>query len=260
MIVFNNITCGYGNTAVLSGIVAQIRAREVTCLLGKNGVGKTTLFKTVLGLLPLIGGSIQYSGKNRGELSARQFARYISYVPQAHSNPFPFSVAEVVLMGQFAHSEGRLGLANPGTKQQDIAERCLVQLGIEYLKHRIFSSLSGGEKQMVLIARAMAQQTEFIAMDEPTSNLDLCNQMRVMQVVAKLKQCGYGVIINTHSPQHALQYADQVLLLKEGALHKAGSPETVITGASLSDLYGVPIEIVEACTAEGHTRKILVEG
>lgn len=256
MITLKNLYCGYGHKEVLKDISFTMKQAEFTCLLGKNGVGKTTLFKTILGLLPAIKGEILYNDKPTSSFSSKEFAQFISYVPQAHGTPFPFSVLDVVIMGQFAHSKSMF--EKPKKKNVEIAMQCIQTLGIEKLTNKNFSKISGGEKQMVLIARAMAQQPKFIAMDEPTSNLDMGNQVRVMQLTELLTQNGYGVIMNTHSPQQAMQYANEVVLLKDGAVSHKGKPEDVLHAHAVTDLYNTPMEIVETFTKSGHKRRVLI--
>ncbi len=256
MIVLDKVSCGYHKKQVLTDVSVTIEESKLTCLLGKNGVGKTTLFKTILGLLPVQQGKVFYDEKEKKELSVKNFAKLISYVPQAHGTPFPYKVIDVVLMGQFVHSPGSMG--RPAQKNVEVANWCIETLGIGSLAKRNFSTLSGGEKQMVLIARAMAQQTKYIAMDEPTANLDLGNQNRVMEIAHRLKDKGYGVIMNIHSPQQALQYADSVILLKDGKLSASGSPYDVLRTETISDLYNAPLEIVETYTSKGEKRKVLI--
>lgn len=174
MIKLKNLSCGYGTKVILSKITLEIKEGELTCILGKKGTGKTTFFKTILGLLPALSGDILYNNQKLNQYTSKDMARLISYVPQAHGTPFPFSVMDVVLMGQYVHTLGLLG--KPHKQNIEQAIKCIQILGIEKLMHKNFSKISGGEKQMVLIARAMAQQPKFIAMDEPTANLDMgCN-------------------------------------------------------------------------------------
>ncbi len=256
MIKLDNLQCGYGKKVVLKNISGNIKKGELTCLLGKNGAGKTTLFKTILGILPALGGEIYYDNKTFQSFNSKKFARYISYVPQAHGTPFSFSVLDVVLMGQYASSGNTWG--KPGKKSMEIALECIHSLGINHLVNKTFSKLSGGEKQMVLIARAMAQQPVFIAMDEPTSNLDLCNQVKVLQYAKILTRQGFGVIMNTHSPQQVLQYADTAILLDKGSIKQWGNPNDILTTTNVANLYDTSLEIIETTITNGDTRKILV--
>ena len=133
---------------------------------------------------------------------------------------------------------------------------CLDRLGIVNFAPRSFSKLSGGEKQMVLIARALAQQPHFIAMDEPTSNLDLGNQIRVMKTAEALRDQGYGIIMNTHSPEQALQYADSVIMLKDGKVVANGKPSEIMHADLISDIYGTKVELVTAKTKDGEFRQL----
>lgn len=256
MIKLENITCGYGKKSILSDINLTINKAELTCLIGKNGVGKTTLFKTILGILPQLKGSITFDGTVTNGLTSLEQAKYISYVPQAQGSPFSFSVLDVVLMGQFAHNSGFF--AKPSKKSVEIAMECLQILGIEKLTRKNFSRISGGQRQMVLIARAMAQQPQFIAMDEPTSNLDLGNQMRVLKMTQILKEKGYGVIMNTHSPEQALQFGDKVIMLNSNSAARVGVPSDIIQSDTISELYSTPVEIVEAISSKGDRRKLLL--
>jgi iron complex transport system ATP-binding protein len=256
MIQFKNTTCGYGKKVVLTDVNISIEQGKFTCLLGKNGAGKTTLFKTILKLLPPLKGEVILNGKPQKEYSHKELAKVISYVPQAHGMPFPFSVFDVVLMGQYVHAEGFFN--SPCKQNKDIALQSIKTLGIEKLAYAQFEKLSGGEKQMVLIARAIAQQPSFIAMDEPTSNLDIGNQSKVMQAAQLLKGKGYGVIINTHSPDIAMRYADQVILLKNGYVIKSGSSTEVMDSKVISDIYNTDVEVATVKTDKGIIRKVCV--
>jgi iron complex transport system ATP-binding protein len=159
-------------------------------------------------------------------------------------------------MGQFVHTSGIIG--RPAKQNIDVAIGCLQALGIEGLTYKSFSKISGGEKQMVLIARAMAQKPKFIAMDEPTANLDLGNQVRVLKVAKTLKQKGYGIIMNTHSPEQALQFADKLIMLGKGKVIRIGKPSEIIKPEIVSELYNTPVELVETYTSAGEPRKILL--
>jgi len=256
MIELRELSCGYGKKPILSGVNLIINKGELTCVLGKNGSGKTTLFKTILGLLPSMGGNILYDGKILTSYSGKGVARLISYVPQAHGTPFPFTVLDVVLMGQYIHTSGMFG--KPQRQNIEKAIKCMEVLGIESLMYKNISKISGGEKQMVFIARAIAQEPSFIIMDEPTANLDMGNSIKVMKVAQLLKQKGYGVIMNTHMPDQALQFADKVIMLKNGKISNIGDPQQVLKSNTLTDLYNTPIEIIEGFTSNGKSRKLLV--
>lgn len=214
----------------------HLHAGEVLCLLGPNGCGKTTLFRTLLGLLPAISGEIALQGQPLQMLGRNQRARQLAYVPQSAPFAFAWRVLEVVAMGRAAH----LGLlATPTRADETIALDCLDQLGIAALAQRVVSTLSGGERQLVLIARALAQRAQILIMDEPTASLDFGNQLRILDTVRSLADRGIGVLLSTHQPQHALQVADRVALMANGSLQAQGPARVVATPERLAQLYNV---------------------
>jgi iron complex transport system ATP-binding protein len=233
---------GYRGKAVGRGVSLEIRSGEVLCLLGPNGGGKTTLMKTLLGLLPPREGRVRLDGEDLALWPRRRLARVLGYVPQAHAAFFPFAVLDIVLMGRTAH----IGLfAAPSRSDRGIAERALATLGISHLKERVYTEISGGERQMVLIARALAQEPRLLVMDEPTASLDFGNQLRVLGQIAALARAGIAVVFSTHDPDHAFLCGDRVALLHGGTLAALGPPEAVITAQSLERLYGVDVQVVD---------------
>jgi len=243
-----DLRCSYGKHAVLKGVDFSAAEGECVCVLGANGAGKTTLFRCVLGLLGDYPGDICFDGANSRTYSAREIARKIAYVPQAHSPTFNYSVFETVLMGTNALTQGFRG---PGASQRDVVEWALDVTGISHLASRGFAELSGGERQLVLIARALAQKSNMIIMDEPTANLDYGNQFRVLTQVRRLTRQGYLVVLSTHSPEHALLYADKVVVLRDGTVDMCGEPGAVLTPAAISDIYGISVELQQMRTAWG---------
>jgi iron complex transport system ATP-binding protein len=210
------------------------------CLLGPNGSGKTTLFRTLLGLLPAQGGSVLLDGQPLPSLPRGTIARRIAYVPQAHAAPFPYTVLDIVLMGRTAH----LGpFARPGPADRARAATALASLGILSLAETDYTKISGGQRQLALIARALAQEAPLLVMDEPTASLDFGNQARVLQRILGLRDQGLGVVLSTHDPDHAFACASSVALLHEGRLLALGPPEAVLTPASLEAVYGVPVTV-----------------
>jgi ABC-type cobalamin/Fe3+-siderophores transport system ATPase subunit len=237
------ITAGYRGKAVINDISLEVASGEVLCLLGANGSGKTTLFKTILGLMKPISGRVCVDGEDISRCSRQQLAKTLGYVPQAHTPPFAYSVRDVVLMARQVHSGP---FASPGKRDIAIAEEALDRLSILRLAHQRYTELSGGERQLVLIARALAQQTQILVLDEPTSNLDFGNQVRVLRHVKELAESGLGLLMTTHFPDFAFLCASRVALMKQGKILAMDSPEKTLTQASLEEAYGTPLRIVEA--------------
>lgn len=234
--------CGYEKTTVIQDVSLTVEAGEVLCILGPNGTGKTTLFKSILGLLKMQGGRVEFDGQNMAAMNRAQIARMIGYIPQAHNPPFPFRVLDVILMGRTAH----LGiLASPGKKDLIIAEEALDTLNIRYLRDKIYTEISGGEKQLVLIARALVQKPKLLVMDEPTAALDFGNQLLVLSYISKLAESGLGIVMASHFPDHAFLYSTKVILLKKGGVYATGTPDETITEENLKRLYGVDVKIVD---------------
>lgn len=256
ILTVDNIACGYGAKTVLSGISFEIHSGDFLCLLGPNGVGKTTLFKTILRLLKMQSGKILLDGENIANWSQPQLAAKIGYVPQAHTPPFPFTVLDVVAMGRSA----RLGLFGaPSAADMEIAGQALETLAIGYLRHSIYTRISGGERQLVLIARALAQQPEFLIMDEPTASLDFGNQIRVLEYIRDLvAQAGIGVLMTTHYPNHALRYGSKVAAIGKDGSFTTGTPRQVITEQYLQDTYGVNVQIVQLQLRDGQAASACV--
>lgn len=234
------LSFSYRTAEVLKGISFDASEGTLLCVLGKNGAGKSTLFRCILGLLKGYGGDILIDGIPACTLSARELAKKISYIPQNHSTVFSFSVLDMVMMGTTA----QLGsFENPGKKERSAAEAALEMMNIRHLKNRNFCSISGGEQQMVLIARAIAQQTKILIMDEPCSNLDYGNQIKVMKAVKNLAKQGYLIIQSTHNPEHVFLFADEVLVILEGKVEAKGYAEEILTEDLLERIYGINVNL-----------------
>jgi iron complex transport system ATP-binding protein len=236
-----HISCGYGKKTVLKDVSFELSSAEVCCLLGPNGVGKTTLFKTILGFLPAQGGKFYVGEHEFSSFSQKDLARIIAYVPQTHQPAFPFTVEDVVMMGRTVWFENS---RSPGKKDLEIVLEALDSLSIAHLRERIYTELSGGERQLVLIARALAQKPKFLVMDEPASNLDFGNQLRVLEQVVRLADLGIGIIMASHHPDHAfISSADVILIQADGSV-ASGSCDEMLTEESLSEAYSSPIRIL----------------
>jgi len=234
-----NLTIGYRDRVVGRELSVALAGGEVLALLGPNGGGKTTLLKTLLGLIRPHAGQIRLGGRPLGAYSARERARLVAYVPQFHAPTFAFTVETMVVMGRTAHG-GLFG--RPSAADHAVARRVLDRIGIAHLADRPYPMISGGERQLALLARALAQEPRFIVLDEPTASLDFGNQGKVLREIRGLAASGLGVMFTTHDPNHALRAADRAFLLRDGRRIAEGSVRTVLTRAQLETLYGAPVE------------------
>lgn len=240
-ITAHELGIGYRDRVLATHIELHVQRGHIVCLLGPNGCGKTTLFKTLMGLLPARAGTVEIDGAALNHLSPEEIARRIAYVPQTQGPVFPYTVEEIVLMGRTA----QVGLFSaPSSSDREIARDALAQMHIEQLSHQTFSTLSGGQRQLVLIARALAQQAPYVVLDEPTASLDFGNQMKVLEQVRQLADASLGLIISTHNPDHAFAVADQVILFGEAGISDAKPPAQQLTGERLTALYDHPIDVV----------------
>ena len=247
--------CGYGKKAVLEHVSLSVESGELVCLLGPNGVGKTTLFKSIMGFLKLMGGSIELDGRNRAAIPQREFSKIVGYVPQSHEPPFPFSVMDVVVMGRTAHLKG---FSSPTHEDFVIAENMLERLGATYLRDEVYTNISGGERQMVLIARALTQTPDLLVMDEPTANLDYGNQVKVLRTIRQLSDSGIGVLMTSHNPDHAFLCCTRAVLIDREGRVRSGAVDEVVTEQSLRDAYGVNVRIAESSDDAGGTVRTCV--
>lgn len=231
-----------GGRAALKDVSFTAEPGELLSVLGPNGAGKSTLFRCILGGLPDYGGAILLDGRDARTLDQRALAAHIAYIPQIHRPTFGYSVLDTALMGLTRQLSP---FRSPSAQQEGQAVAALEQLGVSHLAPRSFSELSGGEQQMVLIARALCQQADILVMDEPTSSLDYGNQLRVLRCVKTLARRGYTVILSTHDPQHALRFADRVLALSGGGVAAFGAAKDILTAELLSRLYGVDAALLE---------------
>ena len=250
-----NLTCGYGRRPVLTEVNLTVAGGELVCLLGPNGSGKTALLKTLAGLLPPLGGEVRLAGRGRSDWPARERARLLAYVPQAHAPVFPFTVRDVVVMGRTAQWPLWSG---PTAADWRAAEAALALVQLEAFADRLYTEISGGERQLTMMARALAQQAGFLVLDEPASSLDFGNQIRVLQTLRRLVQSGIGVLMATHHPEHALRCAARVAIVRDGRLQRAGPPGEIVTAASLEAVYGVPFVVSDIHHGSTHPLRVCV--
>lgn len=237
----SGLTTGYEKGPdIVHDVSFDLEPGRFACILGENGCGKTTLLKAILALLPARHGSVTIEKTNLLTLNEKQRARHLAYIPQAHRTPFPFTVGDVIRMGRTAYFRR---FSRETEEDRAIANACMRQMQIEHLADWPYTKLSGGQQQLVLIARALAQQASFLIMDEPTSHLDYGNQYRVLEKVNELRQYGIGVLMVTHDPAHCFYASDQVMLMVNGRIVATAAPEEVITSQSMSELYRFPISV-----------------
>ena len=249
MLQVESLAFGFPGRTIGRDVSFSLGAGEVMCVLGPNGGGKTTLFRTVLGLLASHGGEILLEERPIETLSRTEIARLIGYVPQGHSGYFAYTVRDFVLMGRTAH----LGIfSSPSKKDFDVADRALASLGMAHLAGRPITEVSGGERQLALVARALAQEPRLLVLDEPTANLDFGNQVRVLERIAGLARTGISILFSSHDPDHAFLCAQRALLLAEGRALEIGAPRDVIRADTLQRLYGVSVEVLPLAGG-GHT-------
>lgn len=240
---------------VLEDISLSLKANDILCLLGPNGTGKTTLLKCLLKISKFQSGEVLLEGRSIKGISPRERAKIMAYVPQAAVMSFPYEVNEVVLMGRTAHLPmgKKVNLID-----KDIASSALQMLGISHLKYRHFNEISGGERQMVLIARAIAQESKILIMDEPTANLDYGNQVRMLKVIKRLATKGYGILMTSHFPDHAFLACNKVALLKGGSIIAMGKPEEIVTSENLTKIYGTSICVTTAKFNEEENKRVCI--
>jgi iron complex transport system ATP-binding protein len=228
---------------VLKDITFQLDRHDILCLLGPNGTGKTTMLRCLLSLNKVKNGTIEIDGVNFTKASVRERAEMVAYVPQASTMAFSYESFEVVLMGRVAHlpSGGK-----PSAKDRAIASEVMERLGITHLIHKDFNQMSGGEKQMILVARALVQQARILVMDEPTANLDFGNQVKILQVIRNLAEEGYAILMASHFPNHAFLACNKVALMRDGVIMAQGNPEDIVTTENLTRLYQTPVCVTEA--------------
>ncbi len=227
---------------ILKGVDFRVQAGGMTTILGPNGSGKTTLFKCITGLWKQQRGEILFENKDISRISHAERAKIFAVVPQEHEPPFPYSVIDVVLMGRVSH----VGLfASPSKYDYEVAQEAINTVGILHLRDRAYTKISGGERQLVLIARALSQEAPILLLDEPTSHLDFRNQVLILKKVKEItRERGLTVLMTLHDPNLAMLFSDKVVILNGGSVTCTGSPDEVITEDTMKKVYGIDVSLI----------------
>lgn len=245
-LVIQDICFSYGSCSVLKGVSMEVVPGQVLSIVGPNGCGKSTFLRCLARVLKPQGGAVFFDGRETAQISSRELARLLGYVPQAGAEVFPFTVLETVLMGRKPHLNW--GVAQ---KDLDVVAQVMKFMGLDEMAQRPIEQLSGGQKQKVFIARALAQEPQVFLFDEPTSSLDIRHQLEVLELVGELarqKRC--QVVMVLHDLNLAARFSDRMVMLKDGLVYAAGQPGEVLTMENVSAVYGVEVSI--AVSAVGH--------
>ncbi len=234
-----HLTFSYGDHTVLDDISLNIAPDKFTAILGKNGSGKSTLFKVLTGIEYFKTGTVSVLGEDISTLSTRQRAKKIGYLPQQHKPVFPFSVMDVVLTGRASH----VALI-PRAEDRERAEDAIDRVGVGYLKDRPFTELSGGEQQMVMIARVLAQEPKVMLLDEPTSHLDIFNQARILKLARDLVDSGLSVVAVLHDPNSAFIFCDAFVFIRDGKIQELAPSQKPWDKTFLKQVYDADLETI----------------
>lgn len=253
LLEIENLYGGYGKEDIVKGVTAHADAGEILCLVGPNGCGKTTLFRLILGALKATSGKVLIDGHDTSQLSQKELAKLVAYIPQYHTPIYEYTVLEIVLMGRASHFSA---FDQPSDADREAAFNALEKINAAHLANEKYTDLSGGQRQLILIARAICQEAKVFVMDEPAANLDYANHQLLMDVIVDLAKKGYLVVMSTHSPEHPASIGSKVLMMKSGKVASFGSPEEVITSENLEKVYGVEMDVATFYDRYGVKRTI----
>ncbi len=250
-----NVACGYDSKKIITEHVNLVMdSGEICCILGPNGVGKTTLFKTILNLIPPLSGTVYVDGEDVGKWNAKQLARVFAYVAQVNTPTYPYLVREMAMMGRM----GQIGLSGtPSRKDYEIVEKALDDVGIRHLRDKRYTEISGGERQLLMIARALAQEPKFLVIDEPTATLDNAHMVPVMKFITELAENDLGVIFTSHMPDQAFMCDSKVALMFRNAPMIYGDAADVITEKNLYEAYHTEIQVLEIIGSSGKPVRVV---
>lgn len=241
MLEVKDLSCGYGRTKVLEGVSFSLQRGELLGLIGPNGSGKTTLLRTISGYLPPLEGKVLLEGEDLGSIAPRDLSRKVAVVTQAPGGLPPFTVEEYVLLGRIPHW-GRFKLIEDRTDRKAV-ERAMALSGVLPLRERELRELSGGELQLVFLARALAQEPELLLLDEPTAHLDIGHQVQIMDLLLELRDGGLTLLLVLHDLNLASLYCERLALLHRGRLHLIGSPWEVLREEVIEEVYGARVAV-----------------
>ncbi len=245
----------YGKKKIIDGVSFSVEDGEILCVLGSNGVGKTTLLKCMMGLNKWTSGGTFIDGTPISEIPNKEFWKKIAYVPQAKNSAFSFTALDMVTMGRSAH----LGMfSQPSKEDEERALQAMEDVGVLYLKDKLCTQMSGGELQMVLIARALTVNPQMLVLDEPESNLDFKNQLVILNVIKRLSvEKHISAIVNTHFPAHAMKISDKALILnKDDRTYFYGRGCDVINEENMKKTFSVQVHINEFDFQNRHYRSV----
>ncbi len=255
MLEVRDLHVGYEKTEIVHGVDFTVDDGEFVCVLGANGCGKTTTLKAILGLLKPFSGDVLMDGSSTLHMPEAERAKLFAYIPQAHTPPFPFTVADVVLLGRTPYINR---LAHVSDEDVQASYAALQTMGIVDLADIPYTQLSGGQQQLVLISRALAQEPRLLIMDEPTASLDFGNQQLVLSQMRHLVHGGMGVLMVTHDPDHALYCASRVVVMEDGRIIDEGAPNDILDADCLRRIYHTEVKMVDVDLGEDDLQRVCV--
>ncbi len=255
MLEVQSLSGGYGKKVICKDVSFSLAYGETLCIVGPNGSGKTTLIKLVLNLLKKISGDIQVDSTSLSKYTTKDCAKVLAYVPQQHTISFSLTVFEMVLMGRTSYVPS---FSVPSKFDEEYVHTILDKLSIQHLAYENYDTLSGGQKQMVLIARALCQESKILIMDEPTSSLDYYNQSIVIKTIQDLSRQGYSIIVTSHNLSQPFLYAHNSLVLKKGTVHAFGKTENVLTKEILTQVYELDMDVIHTTDSNGNKRTFCI--
>ena len=251
---FSDITCGFDPAhPLVEHVNMELRDGEICCVLGPNGCGKTTLVRSALGMRKLLGGNTYLDGRDLSQIPSQQRARQFAYVAQKHHTPFPYSVVDMIMLGRMSVINGS---GKPRVTDYAAVEEILDQLDLYELRNDVYTDLSGGQCQRVMIARALAQDPKVLVLDEPTAALDYGNAAKVLKAIRRVADDGQAAIMITHAPNQAFLTRAKVLLLRRGQPPIFGEASRVITSANIASSYGHDVRVVEYIDKNKHMTRL----